>query len=432
LRWHACRLSSSERANATRNDEGLLPMTGAFFRRLRTPLLQCAAFATWVLCVVVILCFCREVNATEEPRAVPFGTPNHYCGVSCLFAASRIWGIEYKYDQLLQPLYIGSARGSTIAELKKAAEDRGLFAIPVTQAGRGFLESCPHPVILHVKKSDLSSRFNHYELFLGSHAGQALVYSPPKTLQRVPLRSVMRRWDGTGLVLSREPLVLSTVFGSRILHLTVFVLASLCFVAVARQLHSRYWNRVTTFFSVKGVWAISLFEATGLVVFSCATGLGYQLLADDGMLSHPQVTSSLFLKGVELRLPTVSLAQAMDLAREAGAVLVDARRSEDYKMGHIARAINIPAGMERVSRLACLSNVSHATQIIVYCQSRTCPYARSVAGDLVRDGYENIFIFEGGWVEWEKTVTPKCSWLETVYRWIATLRDRIPLQTGLF
>ena len=36
----------------------------------------------------------------------------------------------------------------------------------------------------------------------------------------------------------------------------------------------------------------------------------------------------------------------------------------------------------------------------MYCQSAGCKYAEIVAIKLIDDGFSNISIFKGGWVEW--------------------------------
>lgn len=45
-----------------------------------------------------------------------------YCGVYCLYAVMKLSGQEVDFRQLLKPEYIGSRRGSSLAELKKAAQ----------------------------------------------------------------------------------------------------------------------------------------------------------------------------------------------------------------------------------------------------------------------------------------------------------------------
>lgn len=45
-----------------------------------------------------------------------------YCGVYCLYAVMKLYGQEVDFRQLLKPEYIGSRRGSSLAELKKAAQ----------------------------------------------------------------------------------------------------------------------------------------------------------------------------------------------------------------------------------------------------------------------------------------------------------------------
>jgi hypothetical protein len=73
---------------------------------------------------------------------------------------------EIDFRKLLKPEYIGSREGSLLAELKKAAEDNGLYAQPMGKLTSRELRQCPHSVILHVKPDTMSREYSHYELFL--------------------------------------------------------------------------------------------------------------------------------------------------------------------------------------------------------------------------------------------------------------------------
>src|SRR5215471_8429906 len=54
-----------------------------------------------------------------------------YCGIYSLYAALRVNGISVPFDSLVQSKYVGSPFGSSLAELRQAAQDCGASARPL-------------------------------------------------------------------------------------------------------------------------------------------------------------------------------------------------------------------------------------------------------------------------------------------------------------
>ena len=90
-----------------------------------------------------------------------------YCGVYCLYTLLKATGLRIDFADLVKPEYIDSPRGSSLAALKRTAEDNGLFAECIGNMSIQDLYACPHPLILHVKPGDSSREYDHYQLFLG-------------------------------------------------------------------------------------------------------------------------------------------------------------------------------------------------------------------------------------------------------------------------
>jgi hypothetical protein len=143
---------------------------------------------------------CKAVNSpTKQHR--PSGA---YCGAYCLYAVMRVADIDIDPKELLKPEYIGSAGGSSLAELKKAAEDYGMYAAVVGRLTTRELRQSPYPIILHVKSAADKKGYDHYELFLETKNGQARLYDPPEPVRVVPFYELAPRWDGTGLIVSAD------------------------------------------------------------------------------------------------------------------------------------------------------------------------------------------------------------------------------------
>jgi 3-mercaptopyruvate sulfurtransferase SseA len=37
---------------------------------------------------------------------------------------------------------------------------------------------------------------------------------------------------------------------------------------------------------------------------------------------------------------------------------------------------------------------------VLYCQSNKCPYASQIAAWLQQEGYSNLALYPGGWMDW--------------------------------
>ncbi len=85
----------------------------------------------------------------------------------------------------------------------------------------------------------------------------------------------------------------------------------------------------------------------------------------------------------------------------AGDVTVaDARWLPDYVAGYIEGAFNIPPDATPDQASFILASIPKSKRLVVYCQSKTCPYSNYVARALFKAGYTNLSLFEDGWVGW--------------------------------
>jgi len=93
------------------------------------------------------------------------------------------------------------------------------------------------------------------------------------------------------------------------------------------------------------------------------------------------------------------------LIREDDAIVVDARPGLFYKMGHIPGAISLPASTKDLGGAIrkVFSGEPPGKIIAVYCADKNCENAEAVAKQMAQIGYNRIFIFSGGWAEWEET-----------------------------
>lgn len=101
--------------------------------------------------------------------------------------------------------------------------------------------------------------------------------------------------------------------------------------------------------------------------------------------------------------PEASLEDVLAAQEDSSALLVDARPSVFYNMGHLPKAINLPVE----DSLPPLKHPSlqTPTPLIVYCSNRNCSDSIKVAQNL-SPAFPNIRIFKEGWDVWETLGLP--------------------------
>lgn len=100
----------------------------------------------------------------------------------------------------------------------------------------------------------------------------------------------------------------------------------------------------------------------------------------------------------------ISLANAYRLFNE-GVKFVDARNREDFLRNHIPNSINIPYyQFEEYSSE--LNKINKENAFVIYCNGKDCDMSDMLADVLFERGYKKIYLFVGGWEEWEAARYP--------------------------
>ena len=118
------------------------------------------------LCLLLLVCVLpasidrkalgADVNKQKpsQPAFAKRRPPEHYCGLYCIYIATRLAGQEVSFRELVKPEYVSSHKGSSLVELKRAAEDRGLYAEQMEKLTSIVLKSSSYPTcqIRHQQK----------------------------------------------------------------------------------------------------------------------------------------------------------------------------------------------------------------------------------------------------------------------------------------
>ena len=88
---------------------------------------------------------------------------------------------------------------------------------------------------------------------------------------------------------------------------------------------------------------------------------------------------------------------------ELGALFIDARRSQIYEQGHIAKSLSMPVWESDIDdRVAAFYESGHDPEapIVIYCSGGECEDSHMLAQKLWGIGYNNIRIYPAGWPDW--------------------------------
>jgi rhodanese-related sulfurtransferase len=109
---------------------------------------------------------------------------------------------------------------------------------------------------------------------------------------------------------------------------------------------------------------------------------------------------------VVLEFPDPVELDEIDELLAEGALLVDARNSDDYRAGHLRGAVSLPLG-EIDARLAAFQQQVPKEQILIlYCNGFGCPDSFDLGVRLLASGYQQVRVFEGGFPQWRDEGRP--------------------------
>ena len=98
-------------------------------------------------------------------------------------------------------------------------------------------------------------------------------------------------------------------------------------------------------------------------------------------------------------ITSINLEQARELFHHTEPLFIDARSLEEYKIGHIPGALNVPVEFLESFELD-LINLDPEQTFVCYCNDPDCDLSLEVAMWLEEQGFTNILYFPAGWISW--------------------------------
>ena len=105
-------------------------------------------------------------------------------------------------------------------------------------------------------------------------------------------------------------------------------------------------------------------------------------------------------QNIESREPVaITLKQAYKLYNEK-TLFVDARDYVEYEISHIKGAISLPY-YEFDNYKSVLDTIPKTTPLVAYCDGKECDLSIHLSDKLYELGYGDVYIFFGGWMDWQ-------------------------------
>ena len=100
----------------------------------------------------------------------------------------------------------------------------------------------------------------------------------------------------------------------------------------------------------------------------------------------------------------ITLKKAYELYNE-NVLFIDARDFVEYEIGHIKGAISLPY-YDFDDYTYQLKNIPEDKPLVVYCDGKECDLSILLGDKLFEMGYKKVYIFFGGWVDWQLAKYP--------------------------
>lgn len=102
----------------------------------------------------------------------------------------------------------------------------------------------------------------------------------------------------------------------------------------------------------------------------------------------------------------VTYQQVQMMLRNEDVLFMDARRKDEYDQGHIPRAINVDIQLfeldptYRNTVMQMLYSLDKQRPVVTYCGGGNCELSHKLSELLTSIGFDNVFIYLGGWNEY--------------------------------
>ncbi|HMO16186.1 MAG TPA: rhodanese-like domain-containing protein [Pirellulaceae bacterium] len=320
------------------------------------------------------------------------------CGIYAAAAAIKAIGGSVDVQQLLQREFVSTRSGSSVSDLIRLIEDAGFKAYPIERINGSTLYFSRWPIIIHLDGSRRVEGTHHWVTFLGMEQNRLLIFDPPFSPQTFEFGDIMAYSSGVGIVVAPPPAGFSinaTYWPDKVelsLWVGLIVATVTCACVLLRR---RRWHHRLSF-------QLGTLMIVSLLVVAFQQALPWSsLLADPVSMGH-YIERHSGLNVAEMEsIETVSRDTLMKWQSEDAVTIVDSRLPQAFELGHVPSATNWPIDASASEVRAALEQIDGKRPIVVYCENEHCSWGHAVAMRMIRRGYQSVFVYEGGWREWQ-------------------------------
>lgn len=145
------------------------------------------------------------------------------------------------------------------------------------------------------------------------------------------------------------------------------------------------------------------FQAVILLILGSAAGFIYNAVSADGIPVFAAENKTV----TGFRMMTTEETQ-LYLQEGRNVLVVDARSPEEYMLGHIPGAINIPEGQVNEYFKKFEKQIRQANLLIIYCSGGSCGTSEEVARELIAKGISDskVAVDQDGLPGWIRSKKP--------------------------
>ncbi len=99
---------------------------------------------------------------------------------------------------------------------------------------------------------------------------------------------------------------------------------------------------------------------------------------------------------------TVTYEQMLKIINNDDFIIIDARSSDYFNINKIGNATNIFPYDDEAVVMNKIFDLPQGKKIVVYCDGGNCDSSHKIAEILLNFGYDDTYIYSGGWDEWSK------------------------------
>lgn len=327
----------------------------------------------------------RSELINEAPYKNPlFSGP--LCGVYASSTALNLVGVSANEADFLTAAYVGSCEGSSAENICAMVESAGGRAYQSGRLSAFDIRAFSGPIVANVRRNPSDDRFSHW-VVVRAHGSGVLVYDGPGQPRQTSMGEFLSVWSGIGVLVSNSAIDPSLpLWLGRSAMLLTCVLGLAALVHFRSNIRSRL-ERASILKQIAVLFSIS--------VIACLIGNAFL-----GDLIHHQDSVELASAHTASEYKTGTLDDVIDASNDTSTLLVDARRRQDFLLGSVSLAVNIPVDSAEWETRERLASLDRNAKIVVFCQSKACQFDETVAKQLVGMGFRDVTVSQGGWREY--------------------------------